>query len=62
MRIGKYLLALIALILMALLTIGCPSDVGYDIEQASIHGVDVSFAESFPVQVFVHIKCGLPDG
>ncbi len=63
MKTKKYLLFLLAAPAIILMTsmAGCPSGVGYDIEDAPIHEVDVSFAESFPVQVFVHINGGLPD-
>jgi hypothetical protein len=33
-----------------------------EIQPAPIHEVDIRFAESFPVQVFVYIKGGLRDG
>ncbi len=35
---------------------------GVEISLAPIHEVDVSFMESFPVQIGVHIKGGLSDG
>lgn len=35
---------------------------GTEISPAPVHEVDVRFAESYPVQVFVYIKCGLRDG
>jgi inhibitor of cysteine peptidase len=35
---------------------------GVEISPAPIHEVDVRFAESYPVQVFVYIKGGLRDG
>ncbi len=38
-----------------------PSD-EIEIRLAPIHEVDISIAESFPPQVFVHIKGGLSDG
>lgn len=33
-----------------------------DIKPAPIHEVDIRIAESFPEQIFVYIKGGLPDG
>ncbi len=33
-----------------------------EIKPAPIHEVDIRFAESFPVQVFVYVKGGLSDG
>jgi hypothetical protein len=49
---------------IALLISGCKSKPAgdFEIKPAPIHEVDVRFAESFPVQVFVYIKGGLPDG
>ncbi len=54
------------LILASLLTIsGCkiqPSPVSLEIKPAPIHQVEIRFAESYPVQVFVYIQGGLSDG
>ncbi|MDD5190159.1 MAG: hypothetical protein PHE50_03855 [Dehalococcoidales bacterium] len=51
----------LAVLLMTLLTIiGCKSLV--EIKSAPIHQVDIRFAESFPVQIFVYIQGGLSDG
>jgi hypothetical protein len=33
-----------------------------DILRAPIHEAEIRFAESFPVQVFLYVKGGLPDG
>jgi len=33
-----------------------------EIKLAPIHELDIRFAESFPVQIFLYVKGGLPDG
>ena len=53
------LFALPALAALAVIA-ACNRSIG--INPAPIHEVDVRFAESYPVQVFVYIKGGLSDG
>jgi hypothetical protein len=58
----KYLLFSLFLTVL-LIAPGCkPKPESLEIKPAPIHGVDIRFAESFPVQVFVYIKGGLSDG
>ena len=55
---------LVAVLLLAL-PVGCRfsgDENEFEIKNAPIHDVQVNFAESFPVQVFVYIKGGLADG
>ena len=64
------LLALFAALLLILLLpllffgywLGSDDETGFIIKNAPIHDVDIRFAESFPVQVFVYVKGGLSDG
>ena len=54
--------ALTLVVMVSLLT-GCQGDdSGLEIKLAPIHEVQISIAESFPEQVFVHITGGLADG
>ncbi len=54
--------ALTLVVMVSLLT-GCQGDdSGLEIKLAPIHEVQISIAESFPEQVFVHITGGLTDG
>ncbi|MES0279139.1 MAG: hypothetical protein ABUK03_05350 [Dehalococcoidales bacterium] len=58
----RWLLAVVALIIVGAAT-GCNADVNdIIIHDAPIHEVRISIAESFPPQVFVYIKGGLSDG
>lgn len=42
---------------------GTPTNTsGYEIKPAPIHELKMTFAESYPVQVFLYIKGGLSDG
>jgi hypothetical protein len=51
------------LIAVLLIATGCIAKTeNLVIRPAPIHEVDIRFAESFPVQVFVYIKGGLSDG
>lgn len=58
------LITMVFLLGTALAFTGCKTGPASDIEikPAPIHEIDVRFAESFPVQVFVYIKGGLSDG
>ena len=59
----KYLVVLVLLVIV-LITPGCLSCNGgqeMEISLAPIHDVQVNIAESYPPQVFVYIKGGLPD-
>ncbi len=55
-------LALSSVPALAALAIITACQRGTEISPAPIHEVDVRFAESHPVQVFVYIKGGLKDG
>ena len=53
----------LTLVVMVSLQTGCQGDdSGLEIKLAPIHEVQISIAESFPEQVFVHITGGLADG
>jgi len=59
----KYLVVLV-LVVIAFTALGCLSCNGgqeMEISLAPIHDVQVNVAESYPPQVFVYIKGGLPD-
>ena len=52
----------LAMVVMVSLLPGCQGDnSGLEIKLAPIHEVQISIAESFPEQVFVHITGGLAD-
>jgi hypothetical protein len=58
----KYILFSILLTIL-LVAPGCKAKLeNLEIKPAPIHEVDIRFAESYPVQVFVYIKGGLSDG
>lgn len=53
----------LTLVVMVSLLPGCQGDdSGMEIKLAPIHEVQISIAESFPEQIFVHITGGLADG
>ena len=54
----------VAVVAVALAIVGCASGNtgGLETKLAPIHELDIRFAESFPVQVFLYIKGGLADG
>lgn len=60
----KKLLFRVMLIIAVLMVISaCKSaDSNIEIKEAPIHEVSIRFAESAPIQVFVHIQGGLSDG
>ena len=51
-----------ALLITLLAIMGCSPKPAVEVKPAPIHEVDIRFAESAPVQVFVYIKGGLSDG
>jgi len=58
-------LAMLALILIVVTTVGCQPEVDeqeIEIRPAPIHEVQINIAESYPPQVFIFIKGGLADG
>jgi len=60
----KFILILSLLLITALAVTGCQDAVTQDdmvIELAPIHDVQISIAESYPEQIFVHIEGGLAD-
>jgi hypothetical protein len=56
------LLLATALVLTACGSNGEGSSDGLEIKLAPIHELDIRFAESFPIQVFLYVKGGLSDG
>ena len=58
-------LVAVALMLLAASAVGCPPPNGdegeVEIRLAPIHEVQVAFAESFPLQIIIHIEGGLAD-
>ena len=61
MQLKLFIIVFILIVLVSLLP-GCQGeDSGLEIKLAPIHEVQISIAESFPEQIFVHIKGGLAD-
>lgn len=63
MRLPAILLSLFMVITLALSACRSSSNEdNLDIKLAPVHELDIRFAESFPVQVFLYVKGGLSDG
>lgn len=61
MKVKLFIAALILVVMVSLLP-GCQGDdSGLEIKLALIHEVQISIAEPFPEQIFVHITGGLAD-
>ena len=63
MRLPVILLSLVMVIMLMLPSCSSGNNEGnLEIKLAPIHELDIRFAESFPVQVFLYVKGGLSDG
>ena len=60
--ISAIIFSVLAVIAFSLLLKDTKSNHDFEIKQAPIHEVEIMIAESYPEQIFVYIKGGLPDG